>query len=557
MPQPLALQLHVRVPMRDGVSLSCDIYRPTVGAPFPTLLIRTIYDKQQDRYVGWTRRFVERGYAVVMQDCRGRHDSDGLWEPYLNEANDGHDTIQWIGSQPWCDGNVGMFGISYVGFTQTLPATQRSPYLKALVPIASQQDNYGHFYVDGALQLHVAMNFVNMAGRTMKRESTSLLDWDALWRRLPLESALDDIVDLPFYREAIRHATYDEFWSGYGLRGRYGEVETPAYFITGWYDNLLHEAFKLHAGWKTQSRTDESRRRTRLLVGPWSHQNIGGSEPFGSIDFGQAAALDIVEEHLRWYDRRLRGIDNGIDAEPPIRIFVMGENAWRSESEWPLARTEFTRFYLHSLQAANSLAGDGTLSTTHPEAEPADTFSYDPNDPVPTLGGSFMMLANSGPWDRRPVERRDDVLVYRSARLEEDVEVTGPVAVTLYASSDAPDTDFSAALVDCYPDGRAVVICEGILPARCRESLTHPTLIEPGEVYELRVDLWETSNLFKRGHRIGLEISSSNFPRFARNLNTGAVPGLSAEVRVANQTVYHDAQRPSHLTLPVIPRDGL
>ena len=235
----------------------------------------------------------------------------------------------------------------------------------------------------------------------------------------------------------------------------------------------------------------------------------------------------------------------------------MGENAWRSESEWPLTRTEFTRFYLHSLQAANSLAGDGTLSTTLPETEPADTFSYDPNDPVPTLGGCFMMLANSGPWDHRPVERRDDVLVYRSAPLEEDVEVTGPVEVTLYASSDAPDTDFSAALVDCYPDGRAVVICEGILPVRCRESLTHPTPIEPGEVYELRIDLWETSNLFKRGHRIGLEISSSNFPRFARNLNTGAAPGLSAEVRVANQTVYHDAQRPSHVTLPVIPRDGL
>ena len=542
--------------MRDGVLLSCDIYRPTVGTPFPTLLIRTIYDKQQDRYVAWARRFVERGYAVVMQDCRGRHDSDGLWEPYVNEANDGHDTIQWIGSQPWGDGNVGMFGISYVGFTQTLPAMQRSPYLKALVPIASQQDNFGHLYVDGALQLHVVMNFVNMAGRTMKRESTSLLDWDALWRRLPLESALDDIVDLPFYKDAVRHASYDEFWSGYGLRGRYGEVETPAYFITGWYDNLLHEAFKLHAGWSTQSRSDESRRRTRLLVGPWSHQNIGGSEPFGSIDFGRAAALDVVEEQLRWYDRRLRGIDNGIDDEPPIRIFVMGENVWRSEAEWPLARTELTRFYLHSPRAANSLAGDGTLSTTHPEAEPADTFSYDPNDPVPTLGGPFMMLTSSGPWDRRPVERRDDVLVYRSARLEEDVEVTGPVEVTLYASSDAPDTDFSATLVDVYPDGRAVILCEGIRPARFRESLAHPTPIEPGQVYELRIDLWETSNLFKRGHRIGLEVSSSNFPRFSRNLNTGAAPGISADMRVANQTVYHDAQRPSHVTLPVIPRAG-
>ena len=542
--------------MRDGVLLSCDIYRPTVGAPFATLLIRTIYDKQQDRYLAWTRRFVERGYAVVMQDCRGRHDSDGLWEPYINEANDGHDTVQLIGSQPWCDGNVGMFGISYVGFTQTLPATQRSPYLKALVPIASQQDNFGHFYVDGALQLHVAMNFVNMAGRTMKSKATSLLDWDELWRRLPLESALDDIVDLPFYRDAVRHATYDDFWSGYGLRGQYGEVETPAYFITGWYDNLLHEAFKLYAGWSTQSRTDESRRRTRLLVGPWSHSNIGGSEPFGSINFGQAAALDVVEEHLRWYDRRLRGFDNGIDDEPPIRIFVMGENAWRSESEWPLARTELTRFYLHSLEIANSLAGDGALSTTHPETEPADTFSYDPNHPVPTLGGSFMMLANSGPWDRRPVERRDDVLVYRSARLEEDVEVTGPVEVTLYVSSDAPDTDFSATLVDVYPDGRAVILSEGIRPTRFRESLEQPTPIEPGKVYELRIDLWETSNLFKRGHRIGLEVSSSNFPRFSRNLNTGAAPGLSAEVRVANQTVYHDTQRPSHVTLPVIPRAG-
>ncbi len=542
--------------MRDGVSLSCDIYRPTAGAPFPTLLIRTIYDKQQDRYVAWTRRFVERGYAVVMQDCRGRHDSDGPWQPYVNEANDGHDTIEWIGSQPWCDGNVGMFGISYVGFTQTLPATLRSPYLKALVPIASQQDNFGHFYVDGALQLHVAMNFVNMAGRTMKREATSLLDWDALWRRLPLESALDDIVDLPFYRDAIRHSANDEFWLGYGLKGRYGEVETPSYFITGWYDNLVHEAFKLYAGWSTQSRTDESRRRTRLLVGPWSHQNIGGSAPFGSVSFGGAAALDVVEEQLRWYDRRLRGVDNGIDDEPPIRIFVMSENVWRSEAEWPLARTEFTRFYLHSSRAANSLAGDGALSSTRPDDEPTDTFDYDPSDPVPTLGGPFMMLANSGPSDRRPVERRDDVLVYRSAPLEEDVEVTGPVEATLYISSDGHDTDFTATLVDIFPDGRAIILCEGIRPARCRESLEQPTPIEPGEVYELRIDLWETSNLFKRGHRIGVEVSSSNFPRFARNLNTGEAPGLSAEMRVANQTVYHDVERPSYVTLPVIPRRG-
>jgi putative CocE/NonD family hydrolase len=551
--QPVRIQLDVKIPMRDGVLLSADIYRPPSGGPFPALLIRTIYDKQQARYVAWTRRFVERGYAVVMQDCRGRHDSGGSWKPYVNEADDGYDTHEWIGKQPWCDGNVGAFGISYVGFTQTLPATQRSPYLKALAPIASQQDNFGHFYVDGALQLHVAMFFMNMTGRTMKREATSLMDWDELWRRLPLVSALDDIVDLPFYRDVIRHSSFDDFWKAYGLRNRYDQVEAPAYFITGWYDNLLHEAFKQYQGWSAQARSHDARMLSRLLVGPWSHQNIGSAEPFGS-NFGGAANLDIVEEQLRWFDRRLKGVANGMDDEPPIRIFVMGENVWRSEREWPLARTRYTRFYLHSRGAANSLHGNGSLSATPPADEPPDRYSYDPNDPVPTIGGQYMLLVNSGPFDRRPLERRDDVLVYTTEPLARDLEVTGPVTLTLHASSSAPDTDFAATLVDVHPDGKAIILSEGLLRARFRESIERPTLIEPGRVYEYRIPIWETSNLFKAGHRIRLEVSSSNFPRFDRNPNTGRQPGMDAELRTADQTIFHDAQRPSHLTLPVIPR---
>ena len=551
----MQIRIDVKVPMRDGVLLSADIYLPTSGGPFPTLLVRTIYDNQQLRYVEWARRFVESGYGVVMQDCRGRFDSGGEWEPYVHEAPDGYDTQEWIGAQPWCDGSIGTFGISYVGFTQTLTAPLRSRYLKALVPIASQQDNFGHWYVDGAMQLHVAMNFINMAGRTMQRGSRELMNSEELYRRLPLISALDDIVDIPFYRDVVRHYTFDDFWKGYSLRYRYEEVEAPAHFITGWYDNLLHETLKVFRGWVAHG-SSEARRLTRVMVGPWSHGNIGSGLPFGSVGFSDDAEVDIVDEHLRWYDRRLKGVENGIDDEPPVRIFVMGENVWRSEQEWPLARTQYTRFYLHSGGRASSLDGDGTLTRDPSGDDPPDRYRYDPDDPVPTLGGQIMAVqtTQSGPWDRRELEQRDDVLVYTTGPLERDTEVTGPVSLTLYASSSAPDTDFTGTLVDVHPDGKAIIICEGVLRCRFRDSVEQPTLMEPGHVYELRIDMWETSNVFKTAHRIRLEVSSSNFPRFDRNLNTGHQPGMDAEMQVAEQTVYHDARRPSHVTLPVIPR---
>ena len=378
---------------------------------------------------------------------------------------------------------------------------------------------------------------------------------------------------MPFYRQVIEHSTFDEFWRSYSLRDRYGEVETPAYFITGWYDNLVHEGFKLYRGWTQHARSAAARTQTKLLVGPWSHQNIGSAEPFGAIGFGGQAAMDITAEHLRWYDRRMKGVENGIDDEPPIRLFVMGANVWRHEHEWPLARTQYTRYYLHSRGGANSLAGNGdvpdahnqmgiggarlapsgTLTTTPPGDEPTDEYVYDPADPVPTVGGPILFLDDSGPWDRRTVELRDDVLVYTSAPLAAPVEVTGPVTLTLYAASSAPDTDFTGTLVDVHPDGKAIILCEGLRRARYRESLEQPTLIRPGQVYCYEIDLWDTSNVFKAGHCIRVEVSSSNFPRFDRNPNTGHQPGMDAELVPATQTIYHDAAHPSHLTLPIIP----
>ena len=430
----VSVNIDVRVPMRDGVGLSTDIYRPSGGGPFPTLLLRTIYDNQEPVYIEWTRRFVEAGYAVVMQDCRGRFDSEGSWEPYIHEAEDGYDTQQWIGAQPWCDGNIGMFGVSYPGFTQTQPAPLRSPYVKGIVPIASQQDNFG-YRPGGALGLHSALFFGIIAGRTVHRSGFGLLDWDALYRKLPLISALDDIVHAPFYREVIRRSTYDDFWSSYSLRDRYDEVDTPAYFMTGWYDTLLHDDFKQFLGWIGRARSEETRRRTRIIVGPWTHYAFSSGDLYGDIDHRGAGTIDFVAEHLRWFDQRLKGVDTGIDSEPPVRIFVMGDDVWRGENEWPLARTVYTRYYLGSSTGANSMFGDGTLTPEPPTDTGVDRYDYDPELPVPTLGGPIMHRDFAGPHDRRPVERRDDVLVYTSEVLERDLEVTGPVEMTLYASS--------------------------------------------------------------------------------------------------------------------------
>ncbi|MHB0856096.1 MAG: CocE/NonD family hydrolase [Anaerolineae bacterium] len=553
-PPAIRVQMELETPMRDGVVLRGDLYRPTTGNRFPVLLLRTYYDNQSPLYVDWAGRFARAGYAVFLQDVRGRYDSDGLWRPYIDEAQDGYDTQEWIGRQPWCDGNIGTFGISYNGFTATLPTPLGSPYLKAVMPLTSQEDNYGHLRNRGVLELWNAVNLLAMGRRTMASNLWRSVDIEAVWRRLPLVSALDDIADRPVYRQCVEHETFDDTWKSYSLKGRYRNMCVPAYIVTGWYDNLLHEGFKQYQGWSTQAATDEARGLTRLLVGPWTHYHLGGGVDYGAdLRFGPQDTMDMPAEHLHWFDRRLRGIDTGIDSEPPLRMFVMGANVWRCTYKWPLPETHFTPLYLHGGGHANSLMGDGRLDWAKPGDAPADHFAYDPSNPVPSWGGQIQPPWLSGPRDRRSIEQRTDVLVYTSEPLQESVEVTGPVELVLHAVTSAPDTDWTAALVDVHPDGKAIVLCEGILRARFRASVETPTPVQPGVSYAYRVNLWETSNLFRVGHRIRLEVSSSNFPRFDRNLNTGHPSGMDDTMAVAEQTVYHDAQRASHLILPVIP----
>ena len=343
---------------------------------------------------------------------------------------------------------------------------------------------------------------------------------------------------------------------------RYADVEVPAYGIGGWYDLFLQSTLDNFMGVNKHGRPP-GRGNQKVVIGPWIHNcgDTGRDTRTGAVDFGDAARIDLLSEHVRWFDHWLKGVDNGITQEPPVNVFVMGANRWRKADSWPVPGTRYTPFYLHSRGNANSLFGDGTLDATTPSSESPDEFIYDPKHPVMTLGGNsccteLLDPVSMGPQDQQPSEWRPDVLVYTSSPLQEDLDVIGPVTMVLHAASDARDTDFTAKLVDVHANGTAINIAQGIIRARYRDSWEEPTLLEPGEVYRYEIDLWSTANRFLAGHSIRIEVSSSNFPQFDRNPNTGNAFGLDAELRVARQTILHDAEHPSHVVLPIVPMDG-
>ena len=550
-------EIDVLIPMRDGIELSADVYLPEGEGPFPVLLNRTPYNK--DRGVTRAKEFVDDGYAVVTVDSRGIHGSGGVWSPYVTEAEDGYDTQEWVGRQSWCDGNIGMYGSSYPGFTQLLPAPLRSRFVKAIVPVAAQSDNYGSiWYTNGLYHQALALRWgAGQAAYAAGIEQPEV-NWMRLMMHLPMKDTLAQVgLESPFVAATLEHSTYDEFWRQMSIRHLYAEMDVPAFHITGWYDDLVHETIKNFIGMRAKSRSKHARRWQKLLIGPWGHGSPRNSR-YGDVDFGEAMVVDRRALHRSWYDRHLKEADNGLDDEAPIRIFVMGDNAWRDEWEWPLARTETTRLYLSSSGAANTRFGDGRLVEVPPLNERPDNFRYDPRNPLPTYGGNGCCgggLTPHGPLDQRVNQQRQDVLVYTTTNLEADLEVTGGIELVLFFSTDVPDTDFFATVSDVYPDGRAIVIAEGMFRARFRTSLEAAAWLTPEEVYEVTISFWETSNVFKQGHRLRLHVSSSNFPRFDRNLNIKKPvgQGRAVDIRVATQTVYHDRERQSHLLLPIIP----
>ena len=636
-------QLNLPVPMRDGVTLYADLYRPDdAPGPFPVLLQRTPYDKSQGRAGALDAlRAASHGYAVVIQDTRGRYASEGDFYPFLNETDDGYDTIQWCAAQPWASGKVGMFGRSYVGATQWLAAIANPPALAAIAPGITASDYYeGWTYQGGALAWGFALSW------TMRQ--LTMANLDAIGRRHPLPDGirqtlldafnrLDDtfrqqpIVDLPhlqpplagYLYDWIRHSANDDYWRRWRIEEHYPHITTPALHLGGWHDIFLLGTLRNYIGMTAQAADAAARRAQRLIVGPWHHGPFG--ETSGDYFFGLAAAgaaIDTEAIQLRWFDRWLKDQPNAAAADPPVRIFIMGINQWRDETEWPLARARYADYYLHSAGHANTAAGDGILSPDAPaDTEPPDVFLYDPRNPVPTRGGALCCgptFVPGGAYDQQDIETRPDVLCYTTPPLPADLEVTGPLTVTIYAATTAADTDFTAKLVDVAPCGNtpcgnapggnvpgtdapggntpdgnapgtdapggntpgadtpgadapggntpgavynnnnapcgnARSLTDGIIRARYRSGTDAPRPITPGEVTEYTIDLVATSNVFLAGHRIRLEISSSNFPRFDRNFNTAADPWAAAESVPALQTIHHSPRHPSRIRLPIIP----
>jgi uncharacterized protein len=586
----MVIDENIMVPMRDGVKLATDVYRPSQEGQWPVLVTRLPYNKDRRfpfEFPPFTKekriflelnfnsaRVVEAGYVIVAQDTRGRFASEGEFEPFVHEVEDGADTIAWAAGQPWSSGQVGMFGVSYQGLTQWQAAREQPAALRAIAP--SQSPGWHVYpYQGGAFLLGVILGWATgvatdqvqrwvSQGRATRAEVEEMMqansDLPALYKRLPL-------VDLPvlqgrapYYFDWLAHPIPDAYWQGLVSEEIYERFTVPALTISGWYDHFLAKDLESYQSMKQRGGSALARQQQHLVIGPWSHGNFlrGFKERnYGAASFARELLTDL---HLRWYDHWLKGIDNGVEQEKPVRIFVMGENRWREEADWPLPGTRYWPYYLQSGGHANTATGDGVLSTTRADAEPEDAYCYDPRDLVPTVGGAVIsqgMLDDVGPLDQRQVEAREDVLCYTTLPLERPIEVTGPIELVLYVSSSAPDTDFTGKLVDVYPDGRAEILTDGILRARYRESFVQPALMKPGHVYELHIDLEVTSNVFLTGHRIRLEVSSSNFPRFDRNSNTGGTIAFEREkdfVQAINR-VYHSQVYPSHLVLPVIERD--
>ena len=580
----LKMQSNIPVAMRDGVTLYADIYRPDSDGPFPTILQRTPYDKTASLTNSMLDpiRAAKAGFAVVIQDTRGRYTSEGEFYAFRDDINDGYDTVEWAAAQPWSNGKVGMYGASYVGATQWLAATSRPPHLTTIVPTVTASNYHeGWTYQGGAFELGFNMswtllqltlaNFKNVSGvQNVPRE-----------RRAELVKAVDGMTEgfrsLPtrdyphlnaglakYYYDWLAHPDYDDYWKGLCIEDRHSEIDVPALHVGGWYDIFLGGTIRNYLGMKESGANATARGGQKLIIGPWQH-GARGSSMAGRHYFGimaDAQAIDVDGIHLRWFDNWLNepgsnDEGNNIMDEAPVRIFVMGDDVWRDEQEWPLARAQETKYYLHSGGKANTKHGDGTLGVKVPDGESPDVFLYNPADPVPTTGGALCCnpyFAANGAFDQNEVEERADVLVYSTPPLERDVEVTGPVTVTLWAATSGTDTDFTAKLVDVCEDGCARNLTDGIIRARYRESMSNPSLLEPGRAYCYEIDLWATSNVFKAGHQIRLEISSSNFPRFDRNTNTGNIIAQDTELRPALQTVFHDGPQASYVRLSIVPR---
>jgi hypothetical protein len=565
----VVIQYDVPMKTRDGVTLYADIYRPRSSDKLPVILMRTPYDKSANWAVGPVFKMIPRGYVVIIQDVRGRYTSEGEWYPFKHEQADGFDAVEWAAALPYSDGKVGMMGASYVGATQMLAAIAQPPHLIAIAPNMTASNYHdGWTYQGGAFEQWFNQNWTSqLAQNTLQRRieqntnalvgtpTLPLLNYPVFnFGQFPADAQLTALI-APYYLDWLAHPDYDDYWKQWSIEENFPKIAVPMLQVGGWYDIFNGGTIRNYMGAKAHGSTDAARTQQHLLIEIGGHAGFG--RRIGDVDFGlHATENEYTDVILDWYDFLLKGRRNAFATDKPVKLFVMGANEYRLEDDWPPPQALPTKYFLHSAGKANSLRGDGSLSVSAPKSEPTDAYIYDPARPTPTVGGPLCCDADHmepGPRDQRPVENRDDVLVYSTGPLAGDLEVTGPVTATLFVKSSAVDTDFTAKLVDVAPDGFAQDLTEGILRMRYRVSPEHGVLMNPGQVYEVSLDLWATSNVFLKGHTLRLEISSSNFPRFDRNANTGEETRFARTSVAATNTILHDAQHPSALVLPVMP----
>lgn len=600
--ETVLFQKNVMIPMRDGVKLATDIYRPAIkGLPveekIPIIFQRTPYNKKSERFVNEAKYFVRHGYIVAIQDLRGCYESEGLFIKYMNEPEDGYDSIEWLAKLPYTDGKIGMWGTSYGAHVQANSTKLRPPHLKTIVLNCGGLYNGWEYKIrnHGALELaqQVGWAFSQILNETDNPlvkdllEKEKVQDWFAA---LPLKKGLTPLSIAPNFEdyifEMMTRSDYDSYWKQMSMNwAEYFEqsADLPMIHITGWYDSYTSGTIKNYLGLAEIKKSP-----IRLLIGPWTH---GGNKLSyaGNVEFGPEAAIPDFSGnwHLRWFDHFLKGIHNGVEGEPVVKIFVMGTGDghkdkngrlfhggyWKTGKSWPLPNTVFTKYFFHADSALNPKSPEPRILPT--------TYTYDPDHPVPTIGGSFSPqrpLVEAGAYDQRereykgdpnkgfygsrppylPLKARHDVVVFQTELLPEDMTVIGPIVVKLYASSTAADTDFTAKLIDVYPlskdypSGYEMNITDGVIRARYRNSREKQEFMKPGEIYEFVIEPFPTANVFKKGHRIRVDISSSNFPRFDVNPNTGEPLGRERRKMKADNSIYHDSIHPSHVILPVI-----
>lgn len=562
------LALDAEATMRDGTVLRADVYSPDAPGDYPVLLLRIPYDKTIAQSIVYHHPawYASRGYHVVVQDTRGRYASDGIFDPLRYEAEDGFDTVQWAAQLPGSTGRVGMYGFSYSGATQLLAATQRPPALACCAPGFTSSDYYADWtYEGGALNLAFIISWTVQLlaipdalrrGRPDVAASIAhrVADFPALYRERPLAQfpllAGTDVAQFLF--DWLEHDRRDDYWKEISLEHRYDDITVPCLHFGGWYDTFSPGTVHNYA--ELARRAGDQTDRHRLVMGPWVH--IPWAPIVGGRDYGAEATNRLNEQQLQWFDHWLKDQPN--DLGPPVRLFVMGANKWIDTDTWPPPQAVIQEWFLHSDGRANSLSGTGELSDAAPGGEPPDIYVYDPGNPTPSAGGRSCCDAEvtpMGPACQQQIEIRNDVLIYSTGPLEQPMRVIGDIRMTLHAATSTVDTDWVVRLVDLGEDGRAVNVSQGILRARYREGLQSPSQLEPGTCYQYNIGLGPACWEFAAGHRLRLQITSSDFPAHDINPNTGQRVGDVGPLDglVATQVIRHDAQHPTRIFLPVMP----